>query len=426
MALVLSGEIDIASTPYLAARLAEHLEQGGDLMVEAGDLSFIDVSGCRALVWAAEQLGDGRRLVVGSASWVLERALGQCGWADHPQLVLLSREADLSRPAGGMSAATTHRACREGYRHEAFFYAGHGQFMDGTLPFIREAVAADEPILVVLDGAKINALRHELGGDGGQVLFADMAEVGANPARIIPAWEDFVEQHVAPGRRLWGIGEPIWATRSPAELAECQRHEALLNVVFSSSAFSLLCPYDTDALDQAVIDEARRNHPFVREDDIPMPSMHFPGSEFFATPFDDPLSDPPHGAPVVAFQVTTLREVRGLVAAQAARAGLPSERIEDLLLAVNEVATNSLVHGGGRGTVGVWQEADAVICEVRDKGRIEDPLIGRRRPLAESLGGRGLWLANQLCELVQVRTFPAGNVVRLHMRVTDAVRSPSA
>ena len=166
-----------------------------------------------------------------------------------------------------------------------------------------------------------------------------------------------------------------------------------------------------------MIEEARRNHPLLREGDLLVASVDYPGAEFLATPFDEPLPDPPLGVPVVQFEADTLRDVRGLVCAHAARAGLSDERSADLLLAVNEVATNSLLHGGGRGTLRLWRESDALICEVRDKGCIEDPLVGRRRPLPGSAGGHGLWLANQLCELVQVRTFLSGGAVRLHMRL---------
>ncbi len=194
-----------------------------------------------------------------------------------------------------MSAAATHNTCvdaeGDGYRHEALFYAGTEQFLQGTLSFVGEALAAAEPILVVLGADKLEELRHELGHDDERVLFADMAEVGTNPARIIPAWEDFLAEHAAPGRRLWGIGEPIWAARTPAELAECQRHEALLNVVFSDPDFSLLCPYDTVSLAPAVIEQARRNHPLLREGDLLMPSVDYPGAEFPATPFDEPLPE---------------------------------------------------------------------------------------------------------------------------------------
>jgi anti-sigma regulatory factor (Ser/Thr protein kinase) len=307
--------------------------------------------------------------------------------------------------------------CHEGYRHEALFYADERQFMESTLSFVRGAVEAAEPILVVLGAAKIQALRDELDDDGKQVLFADMAEVGTNPARIIPAWEDFLVRHAAPGRRLWGIGEPIWAGRNPAELTECQRHEALLNVAFSNPAFSLLCPYDTTALASETIVQARRNHPFVREDGANRPSGTFPGVESLSAPFADPLPALPHGTFVLAFGVDALGEVRRLIADRGEQAGLSAERIADMQLAVNEIATNSVRHGGGSGTVSVWQAADALVCEVRDAGRIEDPMVGRRRPASEALGGRGIWLANQLCELVQVRTFVDGAAVRLHMRL---------
>lgn len=310
--------------------------------------------------------------------------------------------------------------CAEGYRHEALFYAGEDEFMQGTLPFIRGALAAEEPILVVLGAEKIAVLRGELGGDGEAVVFADMTVLGTNPARIIPAWEDFLLHNAAPDRRIWGIGEPIWAARTPAELAECQRHEALLNVVFSDPAFSLLCPYDTASLPAEVIVEARRNHPLLREGDLLVHSADYPGAELLATPFDEPLPDPPPHAVHSAFDVDSLRAVRALLVAHAVAAGLSEERTGDLLLAVNEVATNSLVHGGGRGGVRIWRDHDALVCEVRDGGRIEDPLAGRRRPPSDSRGGRGLWLANQLCELVQVRVFATGGVVRLHMRLPAA------
>ena len=308
-------------------------------------------------------------------------------------------------------------ACHAGYEHEAFFYTGPDEFMGGTLSFIREALAADEAILVVLDAAKITRLRHELNGDAERVRFADMAEVGANPARIIPAWQDFVDSQGEPEHRLWGIGEPIWAGRSRAELAECQRHEELLNVVFSNPEFSLLCPYDVDALEAAVIERARRSHQFVREGGARRESSRFPGVAELAAPFSERLPDPPKTAALRVFGTGELGDTRRWVGARVRAAGLVEDRSQDLVLAVNEITTNSVVHGGGAGTVSVWREDDTVICEVRDGGVIADPLAGRRRPRAEGVGGRGLWIANQVCDLVQVRTLKRGGVVRMHMRL---------
>ena len=97
------------------------------------------------------------------------------------------------------------------------------------------------------------------------------------------------------------------------------------------------------------------------------------------------------------------------------RAGLPGERMDALVLAVNEIATNSIRHGGGTGVIRSWDEGSFLLFQVEDSGRIDAPLAGRRQPVLDQPGGRGLWLANQLCDLVQVRTFELGNVVRIHM-----------
>ena len=85
------------------------------------------------------------------------------------------------------------------------------------------------------------------------------------------------------------------------------------------------------------------------------------------------------------------------------------------MLAVAELAANSIRHGGGRGILRIWRDGGTLVCEVRDRGRIDDPLAGRHVPDAERLGGRGLWIANAVCDLVQVRSTAQGTAVRLHM-----------
>ena len=295
-------------------------------------------------------------------------------------------------------------------------YAGTADFLAGTVPFIRGGLEAGEAVLVVESAARIALLKAELGADASDVLFQDMAAVGANPARIIPAWRDFVDQHRGSGRRLRGIGEPIWKGRGPAEVIECQRHESLLNTAFAAGEpWWLLCPYDTEALDPAVIDEARRSHPYVTDGDTVRRSNTYRGLELSGAPFEVPLPEPASSGQELAFQAGTLVEVRSLIGRHASAAGLSPSRAADLVLAVNEVATNSLVHGGGKGTLRIWRDPSAVTCEIRDMGRFESPLVDRERPAPGAAGRRGLWLANQLCDLVQIRTLPGGTAVRLHM-----------
>ncbi len=305
-----------------------------------------------------------------------------------------------------------------GYRHEALLYAGHDEFMAGVLGFVEGAVDADEPILVVLDANKIADLQGALSTRGDRVQFADMAAVGKNPARIIPAWQRFVAEHGGPGVRLRGIGEPIWAGRSAPALAECHRHEALLNLAFDDPDFWLLCPYDTESLPAAVIDEAARNHPFVADGAGASASATFAGVDSFARPLSEPLGAVPARAWMSSFGRDDLRRVRDVVAEFArAQCALP-ERAADLALAVHEVAVNALVHGDSGGTIALWRDGQSLVAEVGSAGAIrDDALFDRTIPLAGNADGRGLWMANQLCDLVQVRSFPGEVVVRLYLDV---------
>lgn len=317
-----------------------------------------------------------------------------------------------------MSSLVAHTAHsrRSAFRHEALVYAGMDGFLDGTVPFIEEGAEAGEPTLVIVSDEKIALLRRALGRAARHVAFADMGEVGVNPARLIPAWREFVEQS-AGSERIRGIGEPIWADRSPAELIECQRHEALLNLAFADDPpLRLLCPYDTETLSAAVIQEAYCSHPHVVEGSAARASDSYRHPDEVAAPFATPLPEPAGRTREIGFHLDSLAMMRRFVSGLATEAGLSAARTSDLVLAVNELATNSVRHADGHGTLRAWLEPDAVVCEVHDGGRIDQPLAGRRRPGSSQIGGHGLWLVNQVCELVQVRCFPSGSVVRVHMR----------
>ena len=92
-------------------------------------------------------------------------------------------------------------------------------------------------------------------------------------------------------------------------------------------------------------------------------------------------------------------------------------RRKEAQLAVSEAITNSLRYGGGTADVRIWRTPDDLVCEVRDRGFIADPMAGRLRPTPGQVGGRGLWLINQLCDLVQLRAVPDGQALRLHLRI---------
>ena len=240
-------------------------------------------------------------------------------------------------------------------------------------------------------------------------------------AALIHAWHEFAEPHLRVQRPVRGVGEPISAARSADELVECQRHEELLNVAFGSGpGWTLVCPYDTAALDPDVIAECRCSHPQVRENGVTEPSSEYRGLEAIGEPFAPPLPEPSAAPDELAFDLSRLGDVRRTVADAAKRARLDDDRAQDLIVAVHEVAANSVRHGGGTGLLRTWNGGPGVTCEIRDAGVITEPLAGRLRPADPARGGNGLWLANQLCDLVQLRSSQVGTVVRLLVRAPAA------
>jgi anti-sigma regulatory factor (Ser/Thr protein kinase) len=302
------------------------------------------------------------------------------------------------------------------FAHEAVFYEGEDDFAAQVVPFILDALAAGEPIMVAVGEQHSRRLHDELGVGATRVAFAEMETLGRNPARIISAWHDFVAEHGGAGRPLRGIGEPIWPGRSQPELAECHRHEALLNVAFDDGPpWWLLCPYDATTLEDDVLDEARRTHPVVRERGQARSSPGFP-SPLASAPFHGMLPEPL--GPVdqqLTFGASDLSLLRQIVAEAAGAAGIREPRVGEFVLCVSELGANSVMHGGGTGVLRIWREEAALVCEIRDRGAMRERLTGRIRPAIDAENGRGVWFANTMCDLVQIRSQLDGTVVRVRM-----------
>ena len=113
---------------------------------------------------------------------------------------------------------------------------------------------------------------------------------------------------------------------------------------------------------------------------------------------------------------TNLSEVRVLAETQARRAGLAEDRIVDFVIAVSEIAANTVRHARTQGSMEIWSDAGEIICEMRDGGVIADPAsAGLQPPTADASGGHGLWLARQVCDKVELHSDSDGTTIRLHM-----------
>jgi anti-sigma regulatory factor (Ser/Thr protein kinase) len=115
------------------------------------------------------------------------------------------------------------------------------------------------------------------------------------------------------------------------------------------------------------------------------------------------------------FDRSRITPLRHTVAALAGKAGLTGERLEDFVVAVNELLTNVVRHGGGTGHLALWSSDGTVICEVRDHGGGLDS-VTPRRPAPDQPGGWGLWLVRELTDTCAIKTGPGGTAVRISCR----------
>ncbi|MET8561985.1 anti-sigma factor RsbA family regulatory protein [Streptomyces flaveolus] len=318
-----------------------------------------------------------------------------------------------------MTATAEPAETADPFVHPALFYAGAREYVAGTVPFVRAALAAGEPVAVAVPGENLRLIQDELGADGAAVRFLDMREAGRNPGRIIPGVLRSFADAQPPGRRVRIIGEPIWAGRRPAEYPACAQHEALINAAFRGREVTILCPYDTTRLDERALADAHATHPVV----IPAGSGTERTSAAYdpddvVTRYNEPLPPAPDAGPDVlrcSFDEDSLSAVRHLATDHGARLGLTGLGLENLALITAELTTNSVIHGGGTGVLTVWPEGGHVLCEVRDKGRLADPLAGRRPASRDQRGGRGLLLVNLVADLVRTHSGAAGTTIRCYL-----------
>lgn len=305
-----------------------------------------------------------------------------------------------------------------GFYHEALLYRGAADYVKQLSACVNSALAAGQPVAVALPEPSLRQLRSALEDTGGPAdgpLFVEMSDIGRNPGRIIPEFLlPFADEHA--GSRPFMIGEPIWPGRPEVEYAAAVEHEALINLAFADTNVSFVCPYDARRLSRKALSDAEQTHPVVAEYGSRRPGFGYTDAATAAAAFNRPLPEPAGPVAELRFDAGRLRGVRGFVREYADSIRLQPERIDELCVAVNEVATNTVVHSAGPGALRCWRTEDMVCCEVRDQGVVRDPLFGRRRAALDAERGRGLLLAHQLCDLVETHTRPDGTVIRLSVR----------
>jgi anti-sigma regulatory factor (Ser/Thr protein kinase) len=299
-----------------------------------------------------------------------------------------------------------------GLRHAAFFYHDRAQYRAGISRFARAGLALGEPVFMALPGGEASLIGGRLAAEPAELACFDMEDLGRNPARIIPALLVFADRHA--GQRVRLIEEPAWPGRSAAESCEAIRSDALINLALARTRASVLCPFDEARLPAPVIVGARLTHPeHVADSWLALPAPQTVPWQF-PPGYDDPLPPPPASAETLSFG-TDLARVRRLAEHHAWQAGLGRDRTADLVLSVSEAAANTLEHTVSGGVLQVWHDNQEMLCQISDGGWIANPMAGRVRTRPENRG-HGLFVVNQLCDLVELRTHRAGTTIRMHMR----------
>jgi anti-sigma regulatory factor (Ser/Thr protein kinase) len=298
-----------------------------------------------------------------------------------------------------------------GFVHEALMYRDEAEFDAAMHAFLQEAASAGEPVMVALPGPHLRHARETLGDAMTDAQLEDVAKVGRNPGRLLSMIEEWVASHDGHARV---VCEVVWPGRSHAEAIEALRQEALVNLALAGSDATIMSPFDAQHLDADILAGVEMTHPTVVEGGLRRAGSAYTDSVSAALGELWPLEDPT--GPVSEHPLDgSLIELRRAIADDPALRSLSPERRSDLVFAINEAATNAMQHGGATCMTRIWHDGDVVVTEVSSHSGIADVLAGRRRPPADALDGRGLWLINQLCDLVELRSGLSGTTLRMHV-----------
>lgn len=312
-----------------------------------------------------------------------------------------------------MTTAAPVRA-RQSYRHEALFWHSRSDYVASLVPFVLEGLDGGEAVVVGATPEHARWIRVELGPRAAEVQFVDLSQLVHNPARIIPALQELLEDSCGPGRPARGIGEPAWPGQGPEEDGESQLNEALLNLAVDPDLpFWLVCPYDAEHLDAETLAEAGRSHPALVTATSYAGSGSYRGRDHARALFTADLPDL-RGADA---EVHVVGATLDLAAEQVTLRATASDLLSDRVVNLSEVVRGLVEEGGRRGAgsarLRLWDEPRELVCEIFDRTTIDDLLVGRRPPTSSQRDP--FWIANQVCDLVQVRSGAHGTTVRLHM-----------
>jgi anti-sigma regulatory factor (Ser/Thr protein kinase) len=308
----------------------------------------------------------------------------------------------------GVASAST------GIFHEASVYASDSELRDTALPFLIDGLDAHEPTYVVLGPHGDDLVRRELGQREG-LHYILASDVYVNPAKTVQGYLDVVTAEVEAGAEQVRFITEVPHPGTGSAWDWWGRYEAAVNEIFAKLPVWAICTYDERTTPTPVLDEVLRTHPHVARpggEHAPNGGYELPAA-FLAQrsyPYIDPLEV---DEPLVALTDPSPAEARKAAIA-VTRARLGADAADNLALAVSEVVTNAHCYGSRPVELRLFAAPDRVVVTVKDRGQgVNDATVGLSLVEADQDGGRGLWMANQLCDHLAIMRTNDGFLVRL-------------
>ena len=305
-------------------------------------------------------------------------------------------------------------SAREGLFHEASIYASDSQLCETALPFVTEGLDAREPTYVILGPHGEGLIRRELGEPAG-LKYLPASDAYVNPAKTVKSYRDVLTAEVEAGAEQIRLITEVPHPGTGSAWDWWGRYESAVNEIFADLPVWAVCTYDERTTPTAVLDEVVRSHPYLAGPG----GVHAANDEYEAPAtflsrrsagYTDPLES---GEPLVELADPSLVDARG-AALEVTRGRFGAETADNLALAVSEIVTNANRYGRPPVELRLWAGPDRVIAVIKDSGDgLDDPTLGLAPVDSDRSGGRGLWIASQLCDHLSISRSHDGFVVRL-------------
>ncbi|OLL98114.1 putative regulator of sigma factor [Pseudonocardia sp. Ae406_Ps2] len=283
---------------------------------------------------------------------------------------------------------------------------------------VTEALETGRRALVIVDPRCAAVLRHSLGHDAGVEFRSPDRMHSAPPFTVAGRWSRAVREALADGASgVCTVGQPVELPH--ADPAYWTRLDLALSHALRALPVELLCCFPDAEADRA---RAGALHDEFLVDGVPVPSdCRRDDHELLA---ENPQRPPDElGPPIMTLPVTLddLGSMRRIVERQAELSGLGPTRVSDLVLAVNELISNGVEHGSGHPVLRMWRTEAGLVSEMSDAATCRLAFPGLAAPPVSGERGRGMWLASELSDVLQVWTAEddpgqvTGTVVRVTM-----------